>query len=347
MSSRIEALKKVLPGSSENKEVMYRTIRQVEFTDKEDAESLFHGVVVTHKPKMTAKKEREERGAFDRLVKVGSVVISTGSGWYRKREVNKVSSENLLGSFIEDELELLSSKPVTVSNGSSAESIRTITRRARPRVFQADSTFVNVMNRNEFFENAIFVTDLTGSMYPYSAQVLRWIQKKENRKKVSRFVFFNDGNRKPNHRKEIGKTGGVYVQNAKEYKPILAKAKLTMSKGSGGDKAENNIEAILKGIETYPSCSEIVMIEDNWAPVKDMTLLKQIKKPVHVIVCGVYKYIHTDYLNIAYATGGTLHAIDDDVIDFTSLKDGETIKIIGVNYRLKNGKFLRVESEKS
>jgi len=83
-----------------------------------------------------------------------------------------------------------------------------------------------------------------------------------------------------------------------------------------------------------------VLIADNNAPVKDISLLKNLHKPVRVVLCGVYGNIQTDYLDIARATGGSVHTIENDVTDLKKILEGQAIQIGGNTYRLLNGKFV-------
>lgn len=46
-----------------------------------------------------------------------------------------------------------------------------------------------------------------------------------------------------------------------------------------------------------------IMIADNNAPIKDITLIKQVTKPVNIILCGVTDKIHPNYVELAAKTG--------------------------------------------
>jgi len=78
----------------------------------------------------------------------------------------------------------------------------------------------------------------------------------------------------------------------------------------------------------------VVLMADNWAPARDITLVKQIKKPVKIVVCGGTVGVQPDYVTIALETGGGLYFPDGSVIDFTALKQGKEITIRGLNYKL-------------
>ncbi|GIV27967.1 MAG: hypothetical protein KatS3mg027_1781 [Bacteroidia bacterium] len=103
---------------------------------------------------------------------------------------------------------------------------------------------------------------------------------------------------------------------------------------------KNVIEAILYGLKKIKEIEHVILIADNWAPVRDINLLPKIKVPVHVILCGVTNgmKINADYLNIAYKTKGSIHTIEED-IDFLIQNASNEFFINGNLYKLKNGKF--------
>ena len=81
------------------------------------------------------------------------------------------------------------------------------------------------------------------------------------------------------------------------------------------------------------------MIADNNSAVSDMALLKQLYKPVHIILCGVHDAVTLDYLNIAKGTNGSVHTAAED-IQLANLKEGEKIIINGRSYIITKGKFV-------
>src|SRR5690606_34139262 len=108
------------------------------------------------------------------------------------------------------------------------------------------------------------------------------------------FSFFNDGNNAATKNKKIGKTGGIYF--TKSISEINKQIKEAMQMGNGGEAPENDIEAILYAIENDNLADEIVLIGDNYSAVRDLELLKEISKPVHVILCAAPKFVRNDYL---------------------------------------------------
>lgn len=206
-----------------------------------------------------------------------------------------------------------------------------------------DSTVMEVLKRN-IWKNAVVVGDVTGSMYPYTAQILIWLQLYSLNSLSYQYVFFNDGNDKPDEKKRIGKTGGIYFQQCVHYDQVRELIKLAMEKGTGGDFPENVAEALLGAEKQFPKAGCNMLIADNWAAIRDKELISQLKKPVMVILCGVRNNdINIDYLNLALKTKGSLHMIEQDINNLSSLHEGEVLTIGKKNYKLKNGGFIEIE----
>lgn len=194
-------------------------------------------------------------------------------------------------------------------------------------------------NRN--WKKELIVMDITGSMYPYAQQVSTWLSLHFSRDSTQQyFVFFNDGDRKDDMAKKIGVTGGNYFTAAKKTEDVIKTMQLAIKNGEGGDAQENVIEAILYGLKKVKNIEHIILIADNWAPVRDMVLLPKVKIPVHILLCGVAQgmKISVDYLNIAYKTKGSIHTIEED-IDFLIQNKNNEFFINGNLYKIKNGKF--------
>ena len=208
-----------------------------------------------------------------------------------------------------------------------------------------DRTIHEVFNRNPKWKNMLVVTDVTGSMYPYIAQLLVWHQLnlKTKKDKVKQITFFNDGDTK--RVKPIGSTGGIYHSKSRlfeDFKEVLYKA---MKAGGGGDCPENNIEAVLKAIKKCPEGEDIVMIADNYATPRDLSLAAQIKRPVKIILCGAsVSTINISYLNLARKLKGSIHTMSDDIIDLASKNEGESIFLSGIEFKIVKGKFEQVYS---
>jgi hypothetical protein len=107
----------------------------------------------------------------------------------------------------------------------------------------------NVLTRNNWTD-ILAVVDVTGSMQSCAAAVFKWMKLSQDKtKNIRYYVFFNDGDEKPNSAKVIGSTGGIYGIAANNLNKVLATMQSAIKNGNGGDIPENDIEAILQGIE--------------------------------------------------------------------------------------------------
>jgi hypothetical protein len=180
-------------------------------------------------------------------------------------------------------------------------------------------------------------------MAPYTAQLLLWMKANQTLRSMKNIVFFNDDDEKSNDQTKKKDTTGMWTISSYSYKKVLATAIKAME---DGDHIENNLEAVCRAIEEYPEDKhKVLMIADNWEDPCDMHLLKYLKEkkiPVRIIVCGVEDSFNTKYLEIAYATGGTIHTIEDDLKNLASMRDGTTFKIGKIKYKISKGKFYQV-----
>lgn len=205
-----------------------------------------------------------------------------------------------------------------------------------------DSTIFKVLERKKEWKNMTVVADLTGSMFPYTSQLTLWFKLKLKDSRVNDVVFFNDGDMKTTSEKVIGETGGIYFGKATDYETVRKLAIETVSHGGGGDGPENDIEALIKAEEKTDKENEMILIADNWAPIKDFVLMKELTRPVHIILCGAYRGINIEYLELALRTGGSVHTMEEDLEDLIDLNEGETFEFMRKKYTILGGRIVPV-----
>lgn len=200
-----------------------------------------------------------------------------------------------------------------------------------------DSTIFKVFQRNTQWKKVLLVVDMTGSMFPYIGQLLVWFKNTFEDGKIKYYTLFNDGDNLADDKKVVGRTGGVHPYEAKDYKKLKKDIEDVRKLGEGGDDPENDLEAISTSMINYRDYADIVLLADD-SPVRDMTLLRRIRKPVHVILCGTKKGVNDQYLKIAYQTKGSIHTLNTDV-DMKKIKDGDEVIIEKDIFKFKNGQF--------
>ncbi|MEQ8339036.1 MAG: hypothetical protein RIA62_16870, partial [Cyclobacteriaceae bacterium] len=177
----------------------------------------------------------------------------------------------------------------------------------------------------------------TGSMYPYTSDLLKWIRLNPNEAKT--YVFFNDGDDKPTQHKVIGKTGGIYHIQSSSYLDVKEMLFQSMRKGGGGDLYENNFEALLYGVNLTGNTTGAIMIADNHSFPRDHELLKGYSGNLKIILCGTERGVNTNYLNLAYHYGFSIHTLTSDLSNLQNLKPGQSIKIDQTSYVLGSNGF--------
>jgi hypothetical protein len=208
----------------------------------------------------------------------------------------------------------------------------------------SDTVITRVMKRNTRWQDKLIICDVTGSMSPYVAQLAKWYRLSLKKEPNLQFIFFNDGDNLSDKRKKIGDTGGIHYTRSKTIDSLDMFMSHIQSLGNGGDCAENNMEALIKGVKMAGPFRDILMIADNHAPVKDIRLLSEFNFPVHIILCGVSGgQILPDYLKIAWKTKGSIHTIEEDITALARMSEGQQIKIGGIEYRIMGGEFVAVK----
>ena len=206
--------------------------------------------------------------------------------------------------------------------------------------FGKDKTVTAVLDRNEWDKMAI-VCDVTGSMSPYISQLMAWFRGNATDPKIQSFTFFNDGDEKNDNRKKIGNTGGIYHTRSNNLDTIFELITKTMNNGNGGDIPENNLEAALLAQAECPDC-DIILISDNFATPRDLSLYDQINNPLRIIPCGGHLGLNLNYLMLAYQTNGSLHSLEADITGFDQMKEREVVTVGSDQYQLLNGRFIRI-----
>lgn len=358
---RLKHLQFILPSAFAQPYISWKLVAQQPST-REQAQKLFHGFAVIYREAPSEESMQAElmylKEAVARTnegtsstVTRDDITASTDGKWNFTTTIKVERRDTVLLKHVEEAgMERVDTLYDTGLFGRRVFYIYTTDTKGLSSLFTTkpedvpygrDSAVSAVLNRNcSSWKNIMIVGDLTGSMSPYSAQLLTWYKKNSSMMPVKRFVFFNDGNRMADADKMPGQTGGIYSGPGDSFSEVMKLAEKTMRSGGGGDIPENNLEALLFAIDDCSDCEAIVMVADNLASPRDMKLLSKITKPVKVIVCGAQMGINPDYLDIARATGGSVHLIDEDITDLSSANEGDSVQVGKQTFTLKRGRFV-------
>jgi hypothetical protein len=355
-SKRLLNLQELSPDLFQKGRARWAFYAQTSGTTEEEARKLFHGFVITFRTEPSLRPETEylqqivnnDSLGRDSFTVVPKVVI-------RKRRV-KTEYYVPKWAFLHKKGKLYTRpgiwnrRRLTVSRNDTITryesfNIFNISENAWKYLAKLDTTVFTIMKRNSSWTDILFVCDVTGSMSPYTAQVLVWNKMNFNSRRVKYFTFFNDGDNMRDDLKRIGQTGGIYHVEARTTRDIDSTARLAMMRGTGGDTPENYMEALLSASQKFPEASEIVVVADNYANIKDISLLSRMKKPVHVILCGTETGINPHYLRLAFKTKGSVHTLGQDITHLHELKDGDKVKIGFQTFQVMKGRFQLLQED--
>ncbi len=207
-----------------------------------------------------------------------------------------------------------------------------------------DSLVYNTFQHHPEWHKALVVMDWTGSMYRYGAQAILWHSLHFAKSGIKNFVFFNDGDGMPDSKKEIGNTGGIYYAQANNMDRLIKTFYLVSKRGKGGDPEENDMEALIKGMNRFEDFDELVLIADNNSCMRDFRLLANLRVKVNVIVCGARYGINPQYINLAYLTGGSIHSIEEEIKHMSSKIKGNNLKLKELTYELSQENLFQIKN---
>jgi hypothetical protein len=352
--SRYDAFRAIYPGAFSQPEIEWKVLEQREATEKTAAAKCFHGFAIYLKndppPEIIGRDINNIKKVLDSYhdtsywvpekieYKIKRREVETGKYLPSSKTKRKEGVRYSGSGFFTRKKETIIKRDSTVRKKTGGYWIK-------------KSTFDSTIFRNTYEFHALtsrkwspktcVVDDVTGSMSPYSAEVMLWLKFSPQILKQGRIVFFNDGDAKPDILKRTGSTGGIHIAATDNYDSVYSVMTAAMRKGTGGDLPENYIEASLEALKRWPDTDTLLWIADNDAAVKDIVLLKDLKKPVIIMLCGVKEAVHKDYIAVAQATGGRLLIFNTEIASLKGLKNGDKFTIGGRLFEYKNGSLTR------
>ena len=327
-TNRLIELNKLFPNLFENRFWDFNLISQTNGDSREICNKMPHGFVVTFRPNSSNNTLKTEANYLSDLASSILKQDSLNNDDTPKKFIIKTHYDLNVG-YLHDTIYYRDTiQPPTVPDFFYLQSLYN------------DTSVLSAFRRNNAWNNFIVVADVTGSMSPYSAQVIVWLKKQSENKKAKYFVFFNDGDEKESRKKLPLETKGVYVTKNKDLKTVVNSITKCMLNGSGGgENLENDIEAIMDGAKQYPEADEVVLVADNLESMRDYDYIKKINKPVHIILCGSEHRVNVQYLDLARQTKGSIHTPRSDVKNLQNIKEGEHFFIDEKEYTYQKGRF--------
>lgn len=321
LESRWEALHELIPEIFDRVDIEWSYVLQTDCPSEPEAMRMFHGFVLHLGPPI---KESEE-------VPPSAIAKAEPDTSVPSKEFLKLVEED-------DDL-----KPLNAVVFDSEFPLK-------------DSTIYYVMKRHPAWQDMLVVMDWTSSMYENGASVVRWYRDHIDRKRLRHLVLFNDGNNKHYKHKRIGKTGGIYYSRTDDIERLLLTMAKVKRRGTGGDPAENDVEALLVGTYKLKSYGDVILIPDRNSSIRDIKLLTKLRVPVRIVlfklneqaqsswgalgIKGENTWIHPHYLTLASKTKGSIHTHNWDIKRLHLMRPGQKIRLGVFAYQKKeDGSF--------
>jgi len=326
--NRLKELKSIAPVLFKNPLWDFELISQTNGASREECDNMFHGFVITFRPNSSLNTLDKEASYLEKVVEQLNDSSANNLDSLNKSFTLKTRWDDRIGYVHDTTWSKIVIDPIDPPDFFY-----------NPSLFE-DSTVLNAFERNPSWKNFIITTDVTGSMSPYISQVFIWLKKQTENKDALAFVFFNDGDEKNSNRKKPMKTKGIYHTKNTNIDAVIKKAALCMRNGSGGGEGlENDVEAVVDGVKQYTEAEEVILVADNFESMRDYTFIDEVKKPVHVILCGAKSRVNIQYLDLARKTKGSVHTSKSDTYNLHLVKNGASIFIDDQEYLYKNKRF--------
>lgn len=212
-----------------------------------------------------------------------------------------------------------------------------------------DTVIQAVLRRHPEWQARTVVMDWTASMYPFGAELLGAIHHGGRKGLARHLIVFNDGDDyRRQAPKRMGQTGGLYTTDPTDLQELLTTLETAVTLGDGAEPEENNLEALIAAQRLYPGTEPLLLIADTKGHIRDLELLPRLKRPVDIILCDTPRHgIDSDYLTLAWATGGTLHTVRGEYRFGPAGEPPEdpVITLDGCSFKWEQGRFYRTLCE--
>lgn len=195
-------------------------------------------------------------------------------------------------------------------------------------IVESSPLYLN-LNLLDKIEKVPIVMDVMASMHSNLAGFSCWIYNNTDMLRIPSYTFFNDGDNRKDSKKKIREIGGLYqINSVGRFAPAIIEA---MYSGNGGDSQENDVEAVLYAQQSTPKADATLLIADNNSEVREMSLLRGIRKKVYVLICGKPRAIRINYSDFAKVTGGDI-ILNGGRIKLNKIGVGGQIQIDNTTY---------------
>lgn len=196
-----------------------------------------------------------------------------------------------------------------------------------------DKVLEIVMDRNQW-KNKLLISDVSSEMLAYALKLAKWYDTNRKPNETTQFVLYNNGLRK------VGaKSGIAYHMASPDYDSLLNLIDYVYAR-TDVESAKYDVEGLIANDGIEKTYEDVIFFVDKDAPLSDYEFFKQIKAPIHVVLCVDARRPNPQHLMLAWKTKGSVHSISGDFTDIGKLREGDTFKMEGYEYKIMGGEFV-------
>jgi len=202
------------------------------------------------------------------------------------------------------------------------------------REYTEDMVLETVMDRNNW-TNKLLISDVSYEMLSYAHKLAKWYNENLKAGETTQFVLYNNG-----QQREKGESGSAFLMVSPQY-DSLVKLIDYVHKNRQMEKANNTLKRLIEGNGISKTYKDVILFVDKDAGLQDYEYFKQLKAPVHVVLCVDDRRPNPQHLTVAWRTKGSVHSLSGDY-DLGKLREGDTFKMEGFEYKIMGGEFVLI-----
>ena len=196
-----------------------------------------------------------------------------------------------------------------------------------------DKVLETVMDRNKWTDK-LLISDVSYEMLSYALKLADWYKANTKSSETTQFVLYNNGQRRQN-----SESGSAFHMVSPNY-DSLVKLINYVHANVGLETAKFDVKGLIEGDGIAKTYKDVILFVDKDASLYDYNYFKQLKAPVHVVLCVDQRRPNPQHLTIAWKTKGSVHTISGDFMDIGKLREGDVLKIEGYEYKIMGGEFV-------
>lgn len=196
-----------------------------------------------------------------------------------------------------------------------------------------DKVLETVMDRNEW-KNKLLISDVSYEMLAYAMKLAKWYDANRKSGETTQFVLYNNGVRR------TGAASGIAYHMASPGFDELVNLINHVYDRVDVESAKHDVEGLIAGDGIEKNYEDVIFFVDKDAPLSDYEFFKQIKAPIHIVLCVDPRRPNPQHLTLAWKTKGSVHTISGDFNDIGKLREGDDFEIEGYKYKIMGGEFV-------